>query len=269
MAGKRKPDYDPMAVGAMHAENIAAIAEYEGQPAKGHNNPPDDFAERKATALKAIDDLYDEAVNWCDGEPIASEEMHDGVTKLYDGLTAAAKLADCLRVEEKKPLDDKVAAIQAEFNPYIQKDRGKVDKAKKSLSELLTVWRKKVADEKAAIAAKIAAEAAEARRLAEIAVRSSTGNLMARDEAEDELKEAKALEREATRAYKGATTGLGLRTVTNVKLKDDPEDGMNWAFDFDPERFYAIAEEIAAEHVRINKLDGLVGFNIIKEKLAR
>lgn len=80
-------------------------------PAAGHNLPP------KLVAFQTIDDLYETAKDFADGEPIASQEMHDTITEIREKLHAAGKEADALRVEEKKPHDDAAAAVQAEFNP--------------------------------------------------------------------------------------------------------------------------------------------------------
>ncbi|TKC54026.1 MAG: hypothetical protein E5Y05_00215, partial [Mesorhizobium sp.] len=52
----------------------------------GNNHPPVDPID---DALTAISDLYDEAKNFADGEPIANQAMHDTVTALYDQIHEA------------------------------------------------------------------------------------------------------------------------------------------------------------------------------------
>lgn len=232
-----------------------------GSVPKTHNQPP------YIAIFTEIDDLYEEAKNWADGEAISSQEMHDAIEKLYDGLHEAGKKADALRVEEKKPLDDQVAAVQSRYNPYIQPKRGKVDLAKSTLGALLAPWRKKVADEKAAEAAKQAAEAAAAKEAAEAAIRSSSGNLGAREYAEELLADAKKLERGAKRADKAATTGLGLRSVWNVNIVDE-EKALEWAYLLAPGDFMALALSMAEEKVRggVRSIDG---FSIVEDKVAR
>ncbi|SFB52539.1 hypothetical protein SAMN03159496_04661 [Rhizobium sp. NFR07] len=232
-----------------------------GSVPKTHNQPP------YIAIFTEIDDLYEEAKNWADGEAISSQEMHDAIEKLYDGLHEAGKKADALRVEDKKPLDDQVAAVQSRYNPYIQPKKGKVDLAKSTLGALLAPWRKKVADEKAAEAAKQAAEAAAAKEAAEAAIRSSSGNLAAREEAEELLADAKKMERGAKRADKAATTGTGLRSVWSAEIADE-EAALEWAYTLAPVEFMALALSLANERVRAGARE-LPGFRVVEEKVAR
>lgn len=253
-AQRRAPEFHPMAVRL---------------PPKDHNQPPADDDQPSAFDLvkKDIEDLFEEATNWCDGEPISSQEMHDAVEKLYDGLHEAGKRADTLRVAEKKPLDDKIAAIQAAYNPLIQAKKGKVDLGKSELGKLLAVWRKKIADEKAAEAAAKAAEAAAAAQAAQDAIRASAGNLAARVDAEEQLAHAATLQKQAKRADKAATTGLGLRTVW-VATPVNAEAGLDWAYVQDPARFTALVQQMADEAVRGGARE-VPGFRIDEEKVAR
>lgn len=232
-----------------------------GSVPKTHNQPP------YIAIFTEIDDLYEEAKNWADGEAISSQEMHDAIEKLYDGLHEAGKKADALRVEEKKPLDEKVKEIQDRYNKYIQPKKGRVDLAKSTLGALLAPWRKKVADEKAAEAAAKAAEAAAAKEAAEAAIRSSSGNLGAREYAEELLADAKKLERGAKRADKAATTGTGLRSVWNVNISDE-EKALEWAYLLAPGDFMALALSMAEEKVRggVRSIDG---FSIVEDRVAR
>lgn len=182
----------------------------------GANNPP-----AYLQVFEEIDDLFMEAKNWADGEPIADEAMHDTISSLRDKIHDAGKRADEMRVEEKKPHDDAAKAIQDRYNPYIQPKKGKVDLAKAALGDLLAAWRKRVADEKAAEARRKQEEAARLAAEAQAAMRASSGNLEARVDAEELLVHAKAVEKDAKRADKAATTGLGLRTVWRAELVDE------------------------------------------------
>ncbi|MGF9564139.1 hypothetical protein AAIH70_11550 [Neorhizobium sp. BT27B] len=245
--------------------------------ATGHNGGPpldDEPANDNQTPFDALktelDDLFDEAKNFCDGEPIDSDEMATAITELHDRIHECGTRAEALRVAEKKPLDDKVAAIQAKFHPLIgntKAGKGKVVLGKDACQSLLTPWRKKVADEKAAEAAKKAAEAAAATKAAEDAIRSSSGNLSAREEAEELLADAKKLERGAKRADKAATTGLGLRSVWNVNIADDAK-ALDWAFEHAPGEFMAMALSLAEEQVR-KGVRSIEGFSIVEDKVAR
>lgn len=227
---------------------------------KTHNQPPE------VAIFAEIDDLYDEAKNWADGEPITSAEMHDAITALYDGIHDAGKRADEIRKEAKKPLDEQVNALQSLYNPYIQPKKGKVDRAKAALGDLLAAWRQKVAAEKAAAAAKAAAEAEAAKLAAQEAMQASAGNLAEREAAEELLADAKALEKTARRSEKAATTGLGLRTVW-VAVLEDPEKALDWAYGRAADEFMAVAQRNADEAVRAG-LRQVPGFRAEERKVA-
>ncbi len=181
-------------------------------PTLGHNNPPAYLA-----VFEEIDDLYQTAKDFADGEPIGDEAMHDTISKIRDQIHELGKRADELRVEEKKPHDDAAAAVQSKYKPALTK----VKQAKDALGDLLAAWRKRVADEKAE-AARLAREEADRKAAAaQEAVRASSGDLEARERAEELLQEAKAHERHARRTDKAATTGLGLRTTWKAELVDE------------------------------------------------
>src|SRR3546814_195592 len=119
----------------------------------GNNPPPDARAAMSWDAIQAhMDDLLTEARNWADGEAIDNQAKADEIGKLRQQLQDAAKLADDARVEEKRPLDEQIAAIQARYNVYIaplkNKQPGSVSKAVAALGSLLTVWLNKLEAEK-------------------------------------------------------------------------------------------------------------------------
>jgi hypothetical protein len=200
-------------------------------------------------ALAAIDDLYGEAKHWADGQPIDSQEVHDEVARLYDSLHEAGAAAETLRVAEKKPLDEQVDAIQAKYNPYVQPKKGKVALGKEALGALLAVWRKKVADEKEARAKAAADEAEKLRAVAVAAMRESSGNLEAREVAEEKLAFSKDADRFAKRAEKAATTGTGLRTVWRSEITDIGA-ALDWAYERDEAAFLALVNDMAEREVR-------------------
>lgn len=228
----------------------------------GHNHPVDPIDD----ALAAIQDLYDEAKNFGDGAAIDSEAMHDTVTALRDQIHEAGKAADALRVEAKKPLDEQIDAIQSRFNPAIQPKKGMVDRAKASLGELLAAWRKAEADKKAAIAAAARLEAERIAKEAQDAMRASSGNLAAREEAEALLTEAKQAEKQAKRDDKAATSGLGLRTVWRAELKDEAA-ALDWAYGRAPEQFREMVQTMAEGVVRTG-MRSVPGFRVFEEKVV-
>lgn len=227
----------------------------------GHNNPPAYLA-----IFEEIDDLYNEAKNWADGEPITSEEMHDAITRLYDGLHDAGKRADALRVEEKRPLDDAVKAIQDRYNPYVQPKKGKVDRGKAALGDLLAEWRAEIQHQKAEEARLAREEADRIAAEAQAAIRASSGNLEEREKAEELLAEAKQVERFAKRADKAATTGTGLRSYWVATLTDAGA-ALDWAYERDPARFTELVQTMANEAVRAGARK-VPGFAVTEEKRA-
>src|SRR5690606_2127176 len=123
--------------------------------------------------------------------------------------------ADELRKAEVKPFDDGKAEVQARFHPLIGDTRagkGKVPLARAALAPIRTRYKAKKQAEAAAIA-EAARQAAEAERAAaQEAMRASSGNLEAREQAEQRVAAAEAAERIAKKATKAATSGTGLRT---------------------------------------------------------
>jgi uncharacterized protein CbrC (UPF0167 family) len=230
---------------------------------KTHNQSPFDIIKTE------IEDLFMEATNFADGEPIADQATHDAIERLYDGLHAAGAKADALRITEKEPFDVKIAEIQARFAPLIADNKsvkGKVTLGKQELAKLLTPWRTKVAADKKAEADRIAAAAVEAKRLADLAIQQSSGNLAAREEAEEQLSEAKKLEKTAARTWKAASTGTGLRTVWVATLTD-AELALDWAYGRDPDRFKALVQQMADEVVR-SGVHTVPGFRVWEDKVA-
>lgn len=227
----------------------------------GHNNPP-----ARLAIFEEIDDLYNEAKNWADGEPITNEEMHDAITRLYDGLHDAGKRADALRVEEKRPLDDAVKAIQDRYNPYVQPKKGKVDRGKAALGDLLAAWRAAVQAKKAEEARLAREEADRIAAEAQAAIRASSGNLEEREKAEELLAEAKQVERFARRQDKAATTGTGLRSYWVATLTDAGA-ALDWAYERDPARFTELVQQMANEAVRAGARK-VPGFAVAEEKRA-
>jgi hypothetical protein len=230
----------------------------------GHNAPPEP---PHIAAFQTIDDLYEEVKNFADGEPIASDEMADAITELRTRIHEAGKIADDLRKEEKKPLDDAVAEVQSRYNVYVQPKRGRVDMAKAALDDLLTPYRTAKAKAAAEEAARIALEAEEARQAANAAMQASSGNLAEREAAEEALAEAKRLEKTARRSEKAATVGTGLRTTWDVTLVDE-EAAMEWIWGRAKSELLAVAVRNAEEVVR-SGVRSVPGFVVVERKVAR
>jgi hypothetical protein len=229
----------------------------------GHNAPPEPAY---LAIFEQIDDLFAEATNFADGEPISSQPIADAMTELHDKLHALGKQADELRVEEKKPLDEAVAAVQARFNPYIQPKKGKVDLAKSALGALLTPWRAAKTAAAQVEATRIAAEAEAATLAAQEAIRQSSGNLAARADAEELLLDAKKLEKTASRSWRAATVGTGLRTSYRADLVNIDE-ALDHYWKTHKSSFEDMVRELAAADVRFG-VRTIPGFNVVEVKSA-
>lgn len=229
----------------------------------GHNQSPFDAIKQE------IEDLFLEASNFCDGEPIDSPELAAAITELHDKIHAAGQRADLQRTEEKKPLDEQVAAIQTKYHALIgntKAGKGKVVLGKDACQSLLTPWRVRVAAEKQAEADRIAKEAADKLAAATAAIRESAGNLAARAEAEVALADANKLTKVAARNWKAATTGTGLRTVKIVTMVDE-EQAMEWGWGRAPDEYKALAQQMAEAAVR-GGMTAVPGFTVTEEKVA-
>lgn len=202
---------------------------------------------------------------------IENEAQHEAVTDLRKAIYEAGKRAEALLAENVKPHQDAEKAERAKFDPLIgtAKTRGigKVPRGIQVLDELLTPYRKRIADEKAAAARK-AAEEAEAERLAAIeAMRASSGDIEAREQAEQLLSSAEQAERVAKRANKEATTGLGLRTVWTAEIVDQRAAVLS-AMKREPEAFLDLALTIG-KRAATSGVREMGGFRIYSEKVAR
>lgn len=217
-----------------------------------------------------IEAFYDEAKNWADGTPIASQEQHDAVEALYDALHKAGQEAEALRVAEVKPLDEAKAAIQSKFHPLIgdtKAGKGKVILGKASLNTMLTAWRTKVAAEKAAIAAAAKKEADDLAAKALAAMQAASGNLEEREKAEEMLSFAQEATKYAARTEKAATTGLGLRTSWAPVLIDR-NLAIKHYWQADPGAFERLVLDLAITDVRVNHKREIPGFRVDEIKGA-
>lgn len=196
-----------------------------------------------------IEDLYAEAGNWADGTPIETQQQCDALDVLDKALLDAGKRLDALRVEEKRPLDEKIQAIQDRYNPFIQPKKGKVDIARAALNPLRAAWKERERQRKEAEAEQARREAEQVRVEAERLMRESAGNLAAREDAEHMLASAKIAEKDAKKATKAATTGLGLRTEHKVEIVDLNAAARHyWAAN--KSRFELLVYDLASEDVR-------------------
>lgn len=230
----------------------------------GHNQPPAGFE----TCRTAINDLYEEAKQWLDGEPITDQEQADALNTLAARIREAAKLAEENRKLEAKPFDDGKAEVQARYKPLKSMADAALDSVKAALKPYLLEL-----DRKQREAAEQARKEAEAKRIeAELAfaVRDSA-NLDQREEAEKLLSEARAAEANAAKAEKakahakGDSRATGLRTQWQTIIVNESA-AMQWAWKTYRSEMLAACLELAKAEVRRGKRQ-IDGFEIIEEKV--
>lgn len=242
----------------------------------GHNNPPVEIEPTPFEMSEVeIGDLYAEAKNWLDGEPVSSQMQADGLSKLIDDLRKAAKLADERRVDENRPFDEGKAEVQARYAPLIadtKSVKGKavlaIDMAKKTLAP----WLQKLEDEKRAAAEAARKIADEKARIAQEALRASQVDDLAKREAAEALireaqkAEAKAVFAEGDKAHaKGGTRAMGLRSVWRAEMVDGrAAAGHYWQTR--RAEVDAFFQGMADADVRAGKRD-IPGFNIIEDRV--
>lgn len=238
-----------------------------GRTGIGGNNPPEPIDDAFDLVKVRIDDAYDEARLWLDGEAITSQDVADGVAKLIDMLRAAHKSADEVRKKEKAPLDAAVQAIQDKYNPLLKRAKQAMDACKTALqSFLVEEERKKRAAEE------VARREAEARQAAlqELQKSADRANLADRERMEAAIGDAKRADAAATRAAKqksqakGAARAVGLRTKWTPHLTDVKAAATHY-WKRDPSAFNALLLKLAEEDVAKGIRD-IPGFEVTEEK---
>src|SRR3546814_3380891 len=85
-----------------------------------------------------IDDLFETAQGFLDGDPIATEAQATSVSQLLDDARQARKAAEDQRKLEAKPFDEGKAAVQALWTPLTDEKKGRcaliADTCKKALA---------------------------------------------------------------------------------------------------------------------------------------
>ncbi len=249
-----------------------ALAEPDSDPTDprlgiGGNNPP--LTPFEAIKLH-IDDLYDEAKGFLDGEPITTQGQADAVTQLLEMIREATATADDLRKTENKPFDDGKAEVQARFAPLISDTkavRGKTVLAAEACKAALQPWRVKVAAEKEAAAKLLRDEAdAKAKAAAEALRATEATDLAAREAAEALVFDAKVAAMAANRAQTAAGKGNGLRDNFQPVMTD-PVLAARWAWDRHRTEMEGFILSLAKGDVLAGSR-ALPGFEITNERRA-
>lgn len=184
----------------------------------GHNAPPTPYEGFQAH----IDDLFAEAKNFLDGEPIANEGQAEAVANLLNRLRKTGNDADDARKVEKKPHDDAAKEVQARWKPLLDK----VDLAASTCKQALSPW---LAAKEAEQRRAAEAQQQEAERLAEAARQASQApaeDLSAQAERRALEAHADSAAKAAKRASKvkahaaGGERAIGLRTIYRAELTE-------------------------------------------------
>jgi len=239
----------------------------------GDNGPPEPINEAYEAIKLHIDDLFETAQGFLDGEPIANQETADLVNKLIDDARQARKAAEERRKLEAKPFDDGKAAVQALWTPLTDEKKGRcaliIDTAKRAL----TPWLNKLEEEQREKARLAREDADKAAAAAREALQASI-DLEARERAEALLEEAKKAERVATKAEKtkahakgGEGRATGLTSTWTAKMIDRRAALMHYISE-SPMRVQAFLQELAESDVRMGAR-AIPGFEITEERVAR
>lgn len=233
----------------------------------GANNPPADPFD----AIKVhIEDLYLEARNWLDGEPITTQAQADEVGRLLDMIREAEKAADEVRKELNKPFDEGKAAVQAKFAPLIADTkavRGKTVLASEACKAALAPWRQeqeRLRQEAAAEARRVADEAA--RVAAEAARSAAADDLAAQEVADAAIRQAEQAQKVAAKADKAASTGTGLRSYWSPTLTDGVVAARHY-WTTNREGMEAALMALARADVQAGKRT-IPGFDVVEDRRA-
>jgi hypothetical protein len=216
----------------------------------GHNNPPA-FEAHKAD----INDLYNEAKNWLDGEKVETESVATKISDLMNLARKAKSAAEKSRTEEKKPFLDAGKEIDGKYKEITTKADTAIDVCKKALQPYLEE-QEHIRQEEIARAKR---EAEEAERLAQEAfANAKADNLEDREsayEASDAAIKAKAVAKkiENTKANSSSQFGraISLRTtriavVTNLQKAAE----YYWSTDRGRQAFLECVERLARQDMK-------------------
>lgn len=224
---------------------------------------------------ETINDLYDEAKNWADGEPIAHEDHAEAVQTLMRQIQEAEKGADDERKNEAKPHDDAKKEIQDRYNPLIapltNKQPGKTALAVKALKALLAPYLQKKDEEQRAAADAARAEAQRKLEEAQAAQQSAAAsNLSAQEDVEELFADAKTAEREAKAAEVARPQAAGHGRAATLRSSwaptlTDVRAACRHYFTTNPEAFQEAVQRLAEAEVRAGKRT-IPGFDVIETK---
>lgn len=237
----------------------------------GHNGGPSPFEESQTE----IQDLYDEAKQYLDGEKVETQAIADLINTLKDKIKKASKKAEENRKVEIKPHQEAADEVQARYNTLIGKNKsvtGLAVKAEEACNAALRPYLLEL-DRQQREKAELARQEADKLRLEamEAMRHRDAANLEQREAAEKLLADAKAAEEAANKAdnakahakVEGRATGL--RTVWKAVMKDQREAAA-WVWSERREELMQFVQEQADKAVR-SGVRSIKGFDVIDEKV--
>ena len=240
----------------MHSEDYKdAALTYALAIGPGHNLPP-------RSIFETIDDLHTEAMAWCDGTAIETDEQALALGQLLNMLADAHKTCEAERKEKVRPFDDGKKAVQAEYVPFIKKAELAIDAAKAVRDRYLR--QKQAAIDEAARKAREEAEALK--RAADAEIRRTRGNLEEREAAERKLEEAKRAEHKAIALAKAAPPNIGGRKTVSKTWEttiSDPVAAANYCWQNHKEEMMELVLTLGKRDVKAGKRE-MPGFNIVE-----
>jgi len=169
--------------------------------------------------------FLDAAGEWLKLEKITNAADAEKLVDFIAGVKTIIKLVDEDRAKDKKPYDDAGKAVQRAYLPIMEKMQKAVDR----VTPMQTAWLMKLRDEQRAEADAQRAAAAKATLAAEqLALQAASRNDISGEvDAEEAIKVAAAMKRDADRAYSakpivssasGGARSASLREVKTVKI---------------------------------------------------
>lgn len=240
----------------MHSDdyNEAALT-YALAIGPGHNLPP-------KSIFDTINDLHTEAMAWCDGTAIETDDQALALGRLLNMLADAHKTCEAERKEKVRPFDDGKKAVQAEYVPFIKKAELAIDAAKAVRDRYLR--QKQAAIDEAARKAREEAEALK--RAADEEIRRTRGNLEEREAAERKLEEAKQAEYKARAMAKQAPPNIGGRKTVSKRWEttiSDPVAAANYCWQNHKDEMLELVLTLGKRDVNAGKRE-IPGFNIVE-----
>lgn len=221
-----------------------------------------------------IDDLFETAKGFLDGEPITTQEQADDVSRLKSEALKAEKDGTALRMNETRPLDEQKAAIMDAWRPLVDPKTGRCRLIVETCVKALTPFLQAEEDKRRAAAEAARQEAGKKAAAAQAAIRAADqADLSAREEAERLLKEAGKADAAANRAEKDrAQAKGGARAVSLVSVWTatiaDRRLALNHYLRTNPEAFVETIQSLADHEARHGPRNA-PGISFTETKVAR